>query len=165
MKAFSAFVEELDIVAYRVFEKTFDVFPEKGRSLWIFLSLGVLLLAITSVDVWFDYKVNLRPLLIIPVLICAAFTSRIYTYSLAFFASMQWSQAFRIKIIPDNGLLHSYFNWLVAFAALLCVAEFASLAVNTIRNMADYILSIEAQSQASKSAPATEASDEERREH
>lgn len=147
MRDISSVVEQVDIVAYQAFEKIFGLFPEKGRRFSIFLSLCLLLLAITFVDVWFDYKINLRPLMIVPVLICAAFTSRLYTYSLAFFASMQWTQAFRIKIIPDDGALHSYVNWLVAFTALLCVAEFASLAVNTIRNMADYILSVEAQRQ------------------
>jgi K+-sensing histidine kinase KdpD len=156
MKAFSIAIEELDILVYRAFEKVFGALPEKGRRVWIFLSLCLLLIGITLVDIHFDYKSNLRPLLIIPVLICAAFTSRIYAYALALFASIQWAQAFRIKIIPDDGVVYSYMNWFVALIVLLCVAEFASLAVNTIRNLADYILSVEAQTEELKSMLALE---------
>lgn len=145
MKVFSAYIEELDILIYRAFEKAFDILPEKGRHLWIFLSLALLLIAITLVDVQFDYKANLRPLLILPILLCAAFTNRTYCYALALLASLDWTEAFRIKIIPDGGAIHSFLNWSVAVFALLCVAEFSSLAVGTVRNLADYILSTESQ--------------------
>ena len=65
--------------------------------------------------------------------------------ALALLASLDWTEAFRIKIIPDGGAIHSFLNWSVAVFALLCVAEFSSLAVGTIRNLADYILSTESQ--------------------
>lgn len=156
MKPFAEFVEEFDILIYRSFENTFNAFPEKRRRVWIFLALGLLLLTITLIDIRLDYKVNFRPLLILPVLICAAFTSRPFSYSLALFASIQWTQAFRIKVIPDDGGFDTFMNWFVAFFALLCVAEFSSLAVNTIRNLADYILSIEKQTRELESVCADE---------
>jgi hypothetical protein len=143
MSRIEKFTEEFDLFIYRLSERFFDRLPKRNRRLWIFLLMTALMFAITLVDVWSDFKTNLRPILIFPVLVCSVFTNRLYAYAIALTGGLLWSQAFRIKIIPDDGGFLSLVNSLIVFIALLGVAELTSLSVNTIRDMAAYIVAIE----------------------
>jgi len=117
--------------------------PGEDKSLSVFLLVVGVELAVYAADMFSDPMYNPRPLYVFPVLLCAVFSERNYTYAAACLACALNILGFAAALAPGSGSFPFILNATPLFLAYVALAEFASLAVGTIREFIDYIASLE----------------------
>lgn len=136
-------IAEFDVFLYRRLDALLDALPGRDKRFSLFVLLIIAEIAIAALDVAVGYTISLRPLLVLPVLVSAIYLPRPRTYLLAVAAILLRLESFRISIIPDGEVFPLVLNFIPAFLAYAAVAEFASLAVGTIRELRDYVVTLE----------------------
>lgn len=113
--------------------------PGENKNLSGFLFLCVVDLLLAWADISVGWAVSLRPLFVLPIILAAVYISRKYAYALALLSAVLRVESFRVSNIPQGETFSFLINFLPALIAAIAVAEFGSLATNTIRELLGYI--------------------------
>jgi hypothetical protein len=130
---------DFDTFAHQKLGSFFDVLPGEDKKVSGFLFLCIVDLLLAWADMQLGWAATLRPLFVLPIILAAVYLSRKYAYALALLSALLRVESFRVSNVPPSEPFSFLINLLPALFALIVVAEFASLATDTIRELLGYI--------------------------
>ncbi|QGM98622.1 hypothetical protein [Methylocystis parvus] len=128
-----------DSLAHKALTRTLESLPGSNKHLSGFGLLCGLAIALACAGIFAGSGISAEALLILPVILSSIYLSRGYAYCLAAISSVLAVISFKVSNVADGGPFSISLNLPLALLGFIALAEFGSLATETIRELLSYI--------------------------